>query len=79
MCVLHTVVVFKKAMPTESAKLNIVFSIIWNFYVIMITFLMNFSLRPKMIVWFIYWARNVRLKVKYFRAKLSPSRSLLTL
>ena len=35
-------------------------------------------LGPKMIVWFISRTRNLRIKVKYFRAKLSSSRSLST-
>jgi hypothetical protein len=52
---------------------------------------MCYSLRPKMIVlspgfflfqmivWFIYPARNLRLKVKYIHDKLSSSRKYLTL
>ena len=38
----------------------------------------SYSLRPKMIVRFICLARNLRLKCKYFCAKLSISRSLST-
>ena len=38
----------------------------------------KYSLCPKTIVRFICPARHLRLKVRYFRAKLSSSRSLLT-
>ena len=34
---------------------------------------------PEMIVWFICLTINLRLKVEYFRAKFSISKSLLTL